>query len=182
MPQLSHAIDIPIARAGMPADTSLNKDVITRLAEDAAGAGAGTFMVPGTDPEAQAIVPTSALEITDGTGLGVVLLDVSKEPARDAAAIAAGNEWDQEDALPLQGVGRVWVRCDDVAVIVPNTPVFVRFVAGPGERLGNFRQDADTADAAALPNALFRSAHEDVDFDSAGTQRIALVEMLTRTV
>ncbi len=177
MPQTVHTIDMPDARAGLVADAMMNKDVISRLAEDAAGNGAGTFLVPGTDPEVQAIVPTSAVEITDGDGLGVLMLDVSKEPAKSALAIAAGNEYDDEEMLPIVDQGRIWVRCDDAAVIVANTQCFVRFVAGGGERLGDFRQDVDTADAAALPNALFRSAHKDVNFQG-DTQRIALVQLL----
>lgn len=176
--QTTHAINMPVARAGLVADSGIVQDTISRLAEDAAGALAGTFVVPGTDAENQAIVPTTAAEITDGDGLGVVMYDASKEPARTAAAIAAGAEYDVEDMLPLVDKGRIWVRCDAGATIVANTPAFVRFAAGAGGSvLGSFREDADTATAAALPNAVFRSAHRDVDFDQAGTQRVALVEI-----
>lgn len=176
MPQTVHTIEMPDARAGLVADLG-NKDTISRLAEDAAGAHAGSFLVPGTDAEKQAIAPTTAGEITDGDGLGVVMYDASKMPAVTAAALAAGNEFDDEDMLPLVDQGRIWVRCDDAAVVVANTQCFVRFVAGGGERLGDFREDADTADAAALPNALFRSAHRDVNFQG-DTQRVALVQLL----
>lgn len=182
MPQTTHAIDMPVARAGLFADSALMRDVISKLCEDAAGAGAGTFVAPGTDAENQAVVPTTAAEITDGDGWGVVMYDASKEPAKTAAAVAAGNEYDIEDMLPVADKGRIWVRCDDAAVIVANTPAFVRFAAGAGGTvLGRFREDADTASAAALPNAVFRSSHRDVDFDQAGTQRIALVEILLPT-
>ena len=177
MPQLSHTIEMNEALAGLMADSGTVQDTISRLAEDAAGAHAGSFLVPGTDAEEQAIAPTTTGEITDGDGLGVVMYDSSKEPATTAAALAAGNEYDVEEMLPIVDVGRIWVRCDDLAVIVANTQCFVRFVAGAGERLGDFREDVDTADAAALPNALFRSAHRDVDFQGE-TQRIALVQLL----
>ena len=178
MPQTLHAIDMPVARAGLVADSGITQDTISRRAEDAAGAAAGTFMVPGTDAEAQAIVPTSAVEITDGDGLGVLMYDASKMPAIGATAIAAGNEYDDEDMLPILGNGRIWVRCDPAASIVANTPAFVRFAAGGGGTvLGAFREDADTASAAALPNGVFRSAHRDVDFDQAGVQRVALVQL-----
>jgi hypothetical protein len=177
--QTTYATDMPVAHAGLVADSGLVQDTISRLAEDAAGAKAGTFVVPGTDGERQAIVPTTAAEITDGDGLGVVMYDASKEPARTAAAIAAGNEFDVEDMLPVMQKARVWVLCDVAAVIVANTPCFVRYdtASTPAGVLGAFRQDVDTADAAALPGAFFRSAHRDVDFDQAGTQRIALVEI-----
>lgn len=176
--QTVYAINMPVARAGLVADSGIVQDTISRLVEDAAGAGAGTFVVPGTDAEGQAKVPTSSAMITDGDGLGVVMYDASKEPARGAAAIAAGNEYDNEDAIPVVQKGRIWVKCDPAAVVVANTPAFVRYAAGAGGTvLGSFRSDVDTASAAALPNAVFRSAHKDVNFDQAGTQRIALLEI-----
>jgi hypothetical protein len=175
--QLTHEINMPVARAGLVADSADVQDTISRLAEDAAGAAAGTFVVPGTDAESQAIVPTTAGEITGGAGLGVVMYDASKEPARTAAALAAGNEYDVEQALPIVGVGRMWVLCDAGATITANSAAFVRFAAGGGgSKLGAFREDADTASAAQLPNAVFRSAHQDVNL-SGTTQRVALVEL-----
>lgn len=181
--QTVHANDMNAARGGMVADSGLVQDVISRLAEDAAGARAGSFVVPGTDAETQAIVPTTTTEISDGDGLGVVMLDMSKEPASSAAAVAAGHEYDDEDMLPIVGIGRVWVRCDDAATIVANTPCFVRFgvASTPTGRRGDFREDADTADAVALPGAVFRSAHMDVDFQGV-TQRIALVQLMGPSV
>jgi len=166
----------------MVADSGLVQDTISRLAEDAAGARAGTFVVPGTDAEQQAVAPTTAAEITDGDGLGVVIYDASKEPARTAVAAAAGNEYDVEDMLPVYGKGRIWVLCDAAATIVANTPCFVRFaqISTPAGILGAFREDVDTADAAALPGAFFRSAHRDVVFQG-DTYRIALVEISVPT-
>ena len=177
MPQLTHTIDMPVARAGLVADAGLVQDTISRLAEDAAGAAAGTFLVPGTDAERQAVVPTSAAEITDGDGLGVVMYDASKEPAKTAAAAAAGNEFDVEQALPLLGVGRIWVLCDAAASITANSAAFVRYAAGAGgSKLGVFRENDPGSEAAQLPNAVFRSAHRDVNL-SGTTQRVALLEI-----
>jgi hypothetical protein len=167
MPQTTHAIEMPVARAGLMADLALVRDKISKLAEDAAGAHAGTFVVPGTDAENQAVVPTTAGEVTDGDGWGVVLYD--------------DNEFDVEAMLLIMSKGRVWVLCDPGATVVANTPAFVRFAAGAGgSKLGAFREDADTATAAALPNGVFRSSHRDVDFDLF-TQRIALVEIMLPT-
>jgi hypothetical protein len=177
MPQLNHTTDMPIARAGLVADLR-HVDVISRLAEDAAGAGAGLFVVQGTDAEKQAIAPTTTDEVTSGVGLGVVMLDTSKEPAKVAAAITAGNEYDVEDSLPIVTKGPIWMRCDDAAVITAGLPVFVRFaqLTTPTGVLGAAREDADTADAVALPGARFLTAHKDVSFDG-DTQRIALVDL-----
>lgn len=175
MSQTVHSIEMPDAIAGLVADAGRNY-VASYLLEEAAGVHAGSFVVPGTDPETQAVAPTATGEISDGDGFGVVMYDASKMPATSAAALAAGNEYDDEDTIPVVRRGLIWVRCDDAAVIVANTPAFVRHVAGGGERLGDFREDADIADATALPNAVFRSAHRDVVFQ-ADTQRIALVEL-----
>lgn len=182
MPQTTHALDMPAARGGLVADIGVAQDTISRLAEDAAGALAGSFVVPGTDAEAQAIVPTTAVAVTAGTGLGVVMYDASKEPARTAAAIAAGNEYDDEDMLPIVGKGRIWVRCDAAATIVANTQAFVRYASGVGGSvLGLFREDDPGSEAAALPGGVYRSAHVDVAFQS-GTQRVALLEISQPTL
>ena len=183
MPQTVHAINMPQAHPGLVADLGLVQDTISRLAEDAVGARAGTFLVPGTDAENQAVAPTVNTHITDGDGLGVVMYDASKEPARTAAAIAVGNEYDDEDSLPLVSKGRIWVLCDPLATITANTQAFVRFailttVTGI---LGAFRQDVDTADAAALTNAVFRSAHQDVVFQG-DTYRVALLDINQPTI
>ncbi len=175
MPQLNHTIDMPTARAGLVADLR-NTDVLSRLAEDAAGAGAGLFVVQGTDPEGQAISPTTTGEVTTGVSLGVVMYDASKEPAKVAASIAVDNEYDIEDTLPIVQKGPIWMRCDDAAVVTAGLPVFIRFVATGAEKLGAAREDADTSDAVALPGARFLSAHKDVSFDG-DTQRIALVDL-----
>ena len=176
MAQTVHATEMPVARAGHVADLS-NTDIISRLAEDAAGAGAGRLVVAGTDAENQAVAPTATGDVTGGDALGVVKYDATKEPARTAAALAAGNEFDIEDTLPVVQKGRVWVLCDAGATIVANTAAFVRFASGAGGSvLGAFRQNADTATAVALPNAKFVSSHRDVNFNGV-TQRIALVDL-----
>lgn len=178
MPQTVYTTDMPIAHPGQLADNAIVKDVISRLAETVTGIRAGTFMVPGTDAERQALPPTATGQVSDGDGLGVVLYDASKMPARNAVAIAVDAEYDDDDPLPLLSKGRVWVLCDDAATIVANTPAFVRFAVLTTLTgvLGAFREDADTADAVALPNAVFRSAHKDVVFQ-ADTFRIALLEI-----
>lgn len=167
---------MPQAHPGLVADAGIVQDVISRLVEDAAGAKVGTLLVPGTDAENQAVAPTVNTEITDGDALGVVMYDASKMPATSAAAIAAGNEYDDEASVPLVQKGRIWVLCDAAATIIANTPAFVRHVAAGAEVLGAFRQDADGTDASALPNAVFRSAHQDVVFQT-DTYRVALCEI-----
>lgn len=177
MSQTTHTIEMLRARPGLIDDTAAIKDVLSYLAEDSAGAGAGTFMVPGTDGERQCVAPSAAADITAGDGFGVVVYDASHEYPSAAATITAGNEYDDEDMVPVLRKGRIWVLCDAAATITANSVVFVRHASGGGgSKLGTFREDADTATAAQLPGAFFRSAHLDVDF-GAGTQRVALVEL-----
>jgi len=173
---------MPQAHPGLVADSGIVQDTISRLVEDAAGALSGTFLVPGTDAENQALVPTSAAEITDGDGLGVVMYDASKAPAATAAAQAADNDHDVEQSVPLVQKGRVWVICDAGATITANSQAFVRYATGAGgTRLGVFREDDPGSEAAALPNGVFRSAHQDVVFQ-ADTYRVALLEINLPTV
>lgn len=175
--QLSHTIDMLKARPGLVADSQLGNSTITRLAEDSAGAAAGTFMVPGTDTTRQAVAPSAAADITAGDGWGVVQYDATAPYPKNAATIAAGNEYDDEQPMPIAQRGRIWVLCDAAATITANSAVFVRYATGAGgTKLGTFRQDDPGTEAAALPNAFFRSAHIDVNF-GAGAQRIALVEL-----
>lgn len=169
MPQTVHAQNMPIAHPGMVADAGINQDVISRLAE--ADIRAGVFVAPGTDVDAQAVAPSSAAEITNGFGLGVVMYDASKEPGTST------TEYADEETLPLVQKGRVWVLCDAGATIVANTQAFVRYASGVGGSiLGAFREDDPGTEAAALPTGVFRSAHVDVVFQ-ADTYRVALLEI-----
>ena len=175
-PQTVMAADMPVAHPGQLADSG-NKDVISRLAETASGIRAGIFVVPGTDVDRQAVAPTAAGDITTGDGLGVVLYDASKMPARTAVALAVDAEYDDLDSLPILSKGRVWALLDDAATITANGVCYVRHVAGAGEVLGAFREDADGADADILPNAFFRSDQQAVVFQ-ADTFQVAIVEIL----
>lgn len=175
--QTSHNEAMSVARAGHVADNDLQLGSISRLAEDSAGAGAGCFVVGGTDPTTQAVAPTTALSITNGFGLGVVRYVAAKMPAITAAAIAAGHEFDTLEMLPVVQTGRIWVLCDDAASITANSAVYVRYASGAGgSDLGRFRQNAGSSEAAELPSAIFRSSHIDVNFNGE-SQRVALVEL-----
>ena len=177
--QLNHNSVPAIAYPGTRYGLSTTRTTISRICETAAGARAGTYMVPGTDGELQAVEVASTGQISSGLGFGVVAYDMTKEPARTAAAIAAGNEYDTLDALPIITKGKVWVLCDAGAVITANSLAFVRFVTGAGgTQRGAFRQDVDTASAIGLPNGsgIFRSAHKDVSVFGT-TYRIALLEL-----
>lgn len=69
---------------------------------------------------------------------------------------------------PLIRRGLVWVKVEEI--VAAGDPVFVRHASGAGgTALGAFRKSADTATAAQLPSAIYRT--------SAAANGLALVEI-----
>lgn len=168
--QTVYADEIPVAHPGQSADTG-HSDVISRLAEQ--DIPFGVLLVPGTDADDQCLVPTSAAEVTNGVALGVAMYDPSKPPEDNSSDFG----WNDEESVSIKQKGRVWVRCDAAASITANSAAYVRYASGAGGTvLGVFRQNDPGSEAAALPGAVFRSAHRDVVFQS-DTYRIALLEI-----
>lgn len=104
----------------------------------------GLFVVRGTDPETQAEIPSATFDAD--AALGFAWLDPSDlSPAS------------YEDGLPMTYLekGEVFAVCEEA--VDAGDPVFVRFAAGTGTVLGSVRNDADTASAVLLENAVFAS-------------------------
>jgi len=58
--------------------------------------------------------------------------------------------------VPVRRLGRIWVLVEEA--VSNGNQAYVRFASGAGgSQLGAFRKSADTATAAALPNAYYRS-------------------------
>ncbi len=75
---------------------------------------------------------------------------------------ASGNlGYAPQSEMSVMKKGRIWVKTE-VAVVSTDTP-FVRFSASGSEKRGAFRNDADTADAVALPNSRFLNDSEVVN-------------------
>jgi hypothetical protein len=158
MPQLSYSINLQaVSYPGQPADLSMQKDVLSGQAV-AAALPYGVLVVldsansAGFDKIA-AKLPSLAADITtSGQPLGVVVADQAR--AQDASVL---TQYPQNSVVPVMRKGRIWVRVEE-AVVDGDLP-FVRFASGAGgTQLGAFRKSADTATAAALPGAVFRSA------------------------
>lgn len=124
---------------------------------------AAESMVVGT----LAVLTTGALtcEQPDLTGdvtglevLGIVMLDEN----RTTMTYAAGEH------VPIASDGEVYVLTESACTA--GAAPFVRFAdpSAPPFELGSFRHDADTADAVALPNAVWKT--------SAGAGELAIVK------
>lgn len=148
MSQLSYSIDPTRAIEGMLADTGMNRDVLSRLANG--DIPFGRFVVRNAaDNESQVRLPTLTGEVTGNTG-GFAIADVSIESPQiggDGGAYAA------EDSVPVLKRGRIFLVPEDA--VTKGDPVFVRFAAGTFPNLGAVRSDADTATAVQLPGAFF---------------------------
>lgn len=107
----------------------------------------GRFVTVDVNYEGRACLPTAATDITNaGSNAGITVRNNTVE--NDAGA---GYAIYDEMEVVTQGV--IYVLLEDT--VTTASSVYVRFVAGAGEELGRFRGDADTADAAILPNARF---------------------------
>lgn len=61
--------------------------------------------------------------------------------------------YEPQSAISVLKKGNVWVETE--VVVTTTDDVYVRYSASGSEKRGAFRNDADTADAAILPNARF---------------------------
>lgn len=167
MGQLSYSINTPaVSFPGQPAD--LTNLVATSAMAVAAPLAYGTLAVRDTANSSGIVeagkAPALAADITTlGNVLGVVLADQARaqDPSVSVAQYPIGS------AVPTMRKGRAWVVVEEA--VNAGDPVFVRFATGTGTQLGAFRKSADTATAAQLPTAVYRSA--------AGAAGYAILEM-----
>lgn len=141
--------DVPAqAFEGMVRDTAQVKDIISRLANEAATPFIpfGKAVVKLTaDADNQCSLPASATDVTDRL-LGIAIADVSIE---EDAAIAFGH-YKEGDSVPVLRKGRIWVIAETIVTDI-SLGVFIRHTTPGGSpplaSLGSFRTDADTANA-----------------------------------
>lgn len=155
-PQTSYSINIPaVAYPGQPVDIG-NKDDLSGVNVLAAiPYGVLAVLDSGNTSDFGHIgakVPAAAADITTlGLPLGVVLADQGR--AQDPSVAVA--TYPINSALPLRREGRVWVLVEEA--VNNGDQAFVRYATGSFTQKGAFRKSADTATAAALPNAYYRS-------------------------
>ena len=141
MPQTEILSNPAVGQAGQPARAGYK--TINRFAAEAIEPG--KFVVITVNNDKTCELPDADSEVDSGRGLGVAMLD-SK---RSTTTYAAG------DVVTIIVDGEVWVKVEDSSTA--GAAPFVRYTATGNEELGSFRSDADTADADAVPNAVFTS-------------------------
>lgn len=165
MSQTAYTQDPAVAIEGMLADASFAKEVLSAIADEAIAFGraiARTTGGPADDRPPRAVLPTTAAEITTGVFLGISRADTTLEQAATPVGYAV------DTTIGYLRKGRIWVLTEEAVAL--GDPVFARFAAGAGGSiLGLFRNDADTASAAQIPGASFRSA--------VGAAGLAIVEL-----
>ena len=100
-------------------------------------------------------LPSLTGEITAiGTSLGVAVHSHANEQAYQTTNVGYAAYSSMDVLLK----GRIWVTVETAVAV--GDQAYVRFSAdtSAGEKLGSFRNDADSTDAVALPHAIFERA------------------------
>lgn len=127
--------DAPAAGlAGMIADTG-NREIVSRIVEDAGGIAPGTFVTKGTADYHAAQIDAAGDVSSAGVLLGVAVLDTSRAPGTPQYA--------QNDQIPILRKGRIWVQ-SETAQAYGATPYIRHATSVNGSIVGLIRNDADT--------------------------------------
>jgi hypothetical protein len=160
MPQTSISANPAAAQEGQLVHQTAGVLIISKVALEAVYPGCLVVYDNDTPSADKCKRPDATGDVTSGIALGVVLLDPTRE-GTDMDSYAAG------EAVPILAAGEIWVLTESTATA--GAAPFVRFTAAGAEREGAFRHDADTADAVALPNAVWASTA-----GSAGLAKVRL--------
>lgn len=143
--QLTHSYE-PVAALAGQVEQGPNTFVDSGVCKEENGIAFGLAVVnvaSDTNSPTYFESPDATGEVTGGRIIGVAVRDESK-PFEAVGYV-------ENEMMPVMTRGRVWVKCE-TAMAKGLTP-FVRFSAAGAEELGAFRNDADTSDAVAMPNA-----------------------------
>lgn len=143
MSQTAYAIEAAVAFEGMLADPAggPTRRSLSRANEDAAASFFGRGVTYGTDPDTQFALPSAT---------GAELAGVTVH--RHGTQVVTDDGLAQNEVGELLRGGRIWVLPEDA--VTPESDVFWRHTTGgAGEVIGQFRSDADTAQADQVTNA-----------------------------
>jgi hypothetical protein len=144
MAQTSITANPTVAVAGTFA-TGEGTPLNTRSLEAAETITVGKFVVVTANDSSTCELPDADTEPEGGRGLGIAL-----RPASGATSYSAG------ETVTIGHTGEFWVVAEDTGVIA-GVQAHIRHTTPGTYGLGSFRSDTDTADADALPNAVFTS-------------------------
>lgn len=158
--QTSYSMYMPIASyPGQPADNGKKDDL--SVAATTMNLPFGVLVVTDTvnSTDFNTIcgrLPVSSADVTTNA-IGVVVADQARTQNNEFSGLpSVAPYYPQFSCLPCRRQGRLFVLAE--GPVVNGGPVFVRFATGPGGTgLGSLRGDTDTASAALLQNAIWRS-------------------------
>lgn len=149
MPQTSISNDPAVGLPGLFAFPMMPRRVMSRTVNQVGGIPFGVFVSRQADERVK--LPTTSGEIT-ATGEGFAVRDPLKE--QDASSIGL---YANGDEIAVMRSGYIWVYAE--AAVTEEGAVYARHTANGGlTQLGAVRGDADTANAALVPNARFVSS------------------------
>lgn len=140
MPQLSYNIDHNVATRGLLADSAF-KHVQSMIASEEIMVGKGVVKVVGEDNQVQ--LP----DATDNTMFGIALFTQSLESGLPNATAYAS--YAQYDVVNVLRRGSIWVYCE-TAFNPDSDTLYLRHTTNGTLVPGDFRNDADTANAVAV--------------------------------
>lgn len=145
--------NLPIAFAGMLADSSDNTINSYTVVNEANGVPFGSFVVRDSVNERLAKLPSVLTDITaQATRLGFAL----HSHANEQEMIGSVNQgYKNNSTMSVIRKGAVYVVVENA--VVAGGSVFVRAIATGNEKRGAVRADADGTDAAIVPSATFRT-------------------------
>lgn len=138
--------------------------VALELIGNAADIDFGLLVVRDIMNENKARVPIVATDITTSGNVFGITVNTHVE---NNYQLSGSPGYALDSPMSIMRKGRIYVEVEDA--VVQGGVVYVRFSASGTEKLGAFRSDADTADAAILPNAIFET--------SAAAGEIAIVSI-----
>jgi hypothetical protein len=141
--QTTYVLEPSFGVGGLIADSAF-RDVQTRILEQSGGAAPGRLLVKGTATD-QAKLPTASADVTNDA-LGFLALSPMMEP--NAYPIPTAVIWQDKDAVPVLGKGRIWVPVTGAAALDDGQV----FVIHSGTDAGTIRGTAD-ASATVLGSA-----------------------------
>lgn len=143
-----------------------NCSITAQLAVQGANIAFGTIVTSDTTNSQRVHSPRAAADITNALKVVGVALRVEGTENTDSNTNVG---YESDVAVSIGQAGYFWVLKEAVAISKTDS-VYVRYSASGTEVLGAVRNDADTADAAILPNAEFVQ-------DAAASDEVALVRI-----
>jgi hypothetical protein len=157
--QTTYGFSYDKAQKGQITSTNADRDISAYSAAAIAFGIGVAYDGAATDESPRVKVPTA---ITD------VLIGITRKVFKQATGVdndflsvvtstTQGARYEIAEPITVRTLGEIWVFAE--VAVNPSLPVFWRCVTNGGLTAGDFRTDADTNRAIAVPNARWKSAN-----------------------